>query len=68
MRSTVQVNMKPNLTEDVLARTNEKLKHVLGLRCAEHDKTPQLENVEGKLSIETCCDAFEEQVKQALER
>jgi len=52
-----------------LLATKEKIESILRLRCPEHDKTPLLvEDLGGKLSIETCCDAFEKQVKEALAR
>jgi hypothetical protein len=55
----VDLNLNPNAKDEAVAMT---------LRCPEHDKNPQLEIVEGRPTIETCCDAFEEQVKEALER
>jgi hypothetical protein len=69
MTDPVKINLNPNWKEEAIAATKEKIESILRLRCAEHDKTPLLvENVEGKLSIETCCDAFEKQVKEALAR
>jgi hypothetical protein len=68
MTDPVKINLNPNWKEDAIAVAKEKIESILRLRCAEHDKTPLLENVEGKLTIETCCDAFEKQVKEALAR
>jgi hypothetical protein len=68
----VDLNLNPNAKDEAVAMTRagyrEKIESVLKLRCPEHDKNPQLEIVEGRPTIETCCDAFEEQVKEALER
>ncbi|HXJ91153.1 MAG TPA: hypothetical protein VMS18_30375 [Candidatus Binatia bacterium] len=63
-----EFNMNPNWKDEVVAAAKEKLASVLKLRCPEHKEQPRLETVEGKLMVGTCCDAFEEQVKEALER
>jgi hypothetical protein len=68
MSDGYEINVNPNWKDEVVAAAREKIESVLKLRCPEHDKPPRLENVEGRPTLETCCDSFEQTVREALER
>ena len=64
--ASVKVNLNPNLKEDVMKAVDEKVRSILSIRCTKHNQTPRLANSEGKLRFETCCEALDKQVSEAM--
>jgi hypothetical protein len=71
VRAEVKLNLNPNLLAEAHAITDahrEKVESVLNsLRCPEHDEPPHAKIVDGRQTIETCCDAFKQSINRALE-
>jgi len=65
-KPTVDVKLNPNLKKDVMKAVDEKVRSILSIRCVEHNQTPRLGNSEGKLRFETCCEALDKQVSEAM--
>ena len=64
--ASVKVNLNPNLKEDVMKAVDEKVRSIPSIRCTEHNENPRLVNAEGKLRFETCCEALDKQVSEAM--
>jgi hypothetical protein len=62
----VNFNPNPDFNADVVKATEEKFRSILSIRCAEHNSTPHLANIEGKLTFETCCAGLDRQVHEAM--
>jgi hypothetical protein len=64
----VKFNPSLNFSEAVLKAAEEKFRSVLSIMCIEHKQTPHLAEAEGKLTIETCCEGLDKQVREAMEK
>jgi hypothetical protein len=63
-----QFNPNPNFKKDAVKALDEKLRHILSMRCAEHNRAPEPRTEDGKLRLHTCCDNFEAEVTRAMQR